>query len=482
MKQSAYLTLFIFLIYTCSFILSSKSTHGAPLKKGNILRKQSTPVITQKPRDTEIEYDEDEARFYASFSKAAKCFDKPSKSYFKNYKFFSAQKIMRESLYPYKTFIHLSQEEKRVIISIGSPSNLPNCFYSRLYSEEFKWVRSNRVLLEKEFFEVYYSYIRPFLVKKIMQLRFLGFGDAEYVFNGHSLGGSLAIYTAFDLAKGGILSTINKKPTVYAFGALRIGDASFAAQVNDYAEIWKIDKQTDPMVRAPSCFYNSKNKRWECNSSFLNSINSGAQSEDEENTNTQENTSDLNRNVFDRNKTKSEYGSYYNTIFNPQSVMHSELTQKKGEVFKYFFGQHDENDKLHVNNLFLDKDDIKNDQFFRKAFRKTRQNEGEEAGLNSDLINSNSVTSLQTIIRSFVPINQNTQLSDLNKYSENYIYFSQPIGYHIYYISIGGYQKCKRTYFGASTCEIANPLPDYFYTNGGHNNYLGIDFGDCSIN
>lgn len=476
--------MFVFLIYASSIVLSYQSVNHSPLNKKAKFRKQTTPVIIQKPKEVEIEYDEDKSRFFASFSKAAKCFDKPSKSFFKGYKFFSAQSIMRESLYPYKTFIHHSVQDKRVIISIGSPSNLPNCFYSRLYSEEFKWVRNNRVLLEKEFFEIYYNHIKPFLVKKIMKLRFLGLGDAEFVFNGHSLGGSLAIYAAYDLAKGGVVSTIYRKPIVYAFGALRIGDASFAAQVNDYAEIWKIDKQTDPMVRAPSCFYNSKNRRWECNSSFLNTINGGS-STIEENENIQNNdNSELNRNVFERNKTKFEYGSYYNTIFNPQAVMHNEVGSKKNEVFKYFFGGQDNKNEnsSNINNLFLDKDDLKNDQFFRKTFRKIGQQNPEDTNQNGSFNNGNTITNLQSIISSFVPVNQNTQLSDLNKYSENYIYFSQPIGYHIYYVSVGGYQKCKRTYFGASTCEIANPLPDFFYSNGGHNNYIGIDFGDCSIN
>jgi len=494
-------------------------------------------------------FNEEKARFFAFFAKSAKCQDRPTKLYYRGYKFFSAQSVIRENIYPYKTFIHVSGRENRVVVSLGGPVSVTNTFYNKLYSQKFEWIAEHRIFLEKEFFEIYYTHIRDFLIKKITQLKFLGLYQPEYVFTGHSIAGSLAMYAAYDLAKSGIINSVMKKPIVFAFGALRIGDVSFATQINQYAYIWRITKQTDYLPRSPTCYFCSSERRWKCKTEMFQqkenySYNINNNKYILYNPNPEQKPeSDLNRNVFDRNeKVIKNYSVFYTIPFDSNSKYYTQYISKKDDLLHLYFNVDNQNvtynqrpveepkytvkpeiadpnkkDQVNYSNSkeynqdsvvkrknkkltkkrkvqketkttnnskfermdkaipqFLDTTKWKN-QKLRTKSKYFRKNKSFKA-LNKF---KQSVTFLD-YIKSKMNLGPNTQLSDLNKYNSNYVYFTPPIGRQVFYTYDGKVLLCKRTYFGASTCEIQYQLPKYFYSTSSHNYYLGIDFGDCN--
>ena len=573
------------------------------------------------------QYEEEKARFYATFARAAKCYDKPSKVYFRGYKFFSAQSIMRNNLYPYKTFIHTNLDLNRIIISIGGPRNLGPDFYNKMYTEAPEWIPNHKVLLEKEYSEIYYTHIRHFLIKKLTRLRFMGFFNPEYVFNGHGIGGSLAILAAFDMAKGGLINWRLKKPVVYSFGALRIGDASFATQINRYVDVWRITKQNDYLTRAPVCYYCFKKKRWECNVSYFYQYekyygkaadyNKGLIKPTEEsgfyedkvyldnkqadpNDYSVTNQDELNKNVFEKSeKPFYYYGQYYTSAFNPSTKYYDQLKSKKDDMLNLYFnvdtyrsphvdkygnshsyssnnnnpvyysdlpGSPDKEQKMvspkiiedvnYVNydnqeNVIdiddnevlagLNNNDNKSDQPAQKKEVKEVKDEKKDIIVVKEEKKSDAVAAavvpkpdekktkkrvnnnksyskydgyvspfvsakedvnrkslakrkhrntlldavsrkmtLMKLMKPEINIDSNSQLSDLYKHWTNYVYFTPPLGRHIFYTYDGKVVSCKRTYFGASTCELQYLLPKHFYSIAGHNNYLGVDFEDCA--
>ena len=488
-------------------------------------------------------YNEEFASFFATFAKAAKCFDKPTKLFFRGHKFFSAQSVMRSNLYPYKTFIHIHQPKNRVVISIGGPRNIENSFYSKIYSEDFRWIPEHQVLLENEFAEVYYTHIRSFLRKKLSQLKYLDFDPEkiQYIFNGHSIGASLAIYAAFDLTKSKVI-TSKKKPIVYSFGALRIGDLSLASQVNKFVDVWRITKQNDYLPRAPACQYIESKSIWNCK------IDRPIKEPE------------LNKNVFQ----KSVYDKYaynYNSPIIEETKYYSQYKPKKPDLLSLYFNFYpgsktyeDKNSENKYQNyitpIIVDefgneiksndsktKDDdskpkdndtdlvtlddaqtndnknkdetLDKDEDITKGIviaRKTPENKTKK---NNSFIYSGTTNTFITVfgnlkkrtkriskqstketifenqliqltdIKPNPSINSNTDLRDLKKYWNNWIYFSPPLGRQVYYTFDGKIILCNRSHFGASTCELQYDLPKQFYSISSHNSYVGVDFGDC---
>lgn len=554
-------------------------------------------------------YAEEKAKFYATFAKAAKCYDKPTKAFFRGYKFYSAQSIMRSNIYPYKTFIHVNEQLNKVIVSIGGPRNLDVEFYNKIYSEKFNFIRQNKILIEKEFYEVYHTHIRNFLIKKLTKLKFEGFNYPEYVFNGHSLGGSLAIYAAYDLAKSGVINWRLRKPIVYSFGALRIGDISFATQVNKYVDVWRITKENDYLTRAPICYYCPTKKRWNCKvnnyyqyqvqqgnihspaSSYTSVFSDSKYAQGSITLNNQSNNPHdysntnndyLSKNVFEKdNKPYSLYSNYFNSAFNGNSEYYKYLLSNKDSILSLLFNYSPNytktpiytNDNLsskeekYVNPVYVDElntnkyhNSVKNNnndfnidtllniddneyaktthslddllinnsselkqfsQFNRKKNAKRvlkKSNEQillnkkaksqeystsyssvapfttykvEKKNLKKRLLRKSSSNSasildslrikvkLMKLLQPDFTINKESKLSDLNKYSSDFVYFSPPIGRQVFYTYDGKVIQCKRTYFGASTCELQYNLPKYFYSISSHNTYLGINFEEC---
>lgn len=515
-------------------------------------------------------FNEDKAHFFGTFAKAAKCNDKPSKIFFRGYKFFSAQNIMRNNVYPYKTFIHVNREMNRVVISIGGPRNLSNSFYNKIYSERFEWIPNHRILLEREFSEIYHTHIRHFLIKKLVQLKFLGFQNPEYIFNGHSIGASLAIYAAFDLARSGVINWTNKKPVVYSYGALRISDVSFATQVNKYVDVWRITKQTDYLTRAPLCNYCEEQSRWNCNVDYFNqykkyqnmfdkpykpsySVNKPSYIPTYNISSEDYSDKELSRNVFERNeKLMNNYSKFYTSPFNSSNQYYQQYQPKKEDLLSLYFNiepsytksygsssgnvsynnyssnynsYEDERPTKYISPEIVDpekqkyKEDIELEGAQTNIYKKKKRMSSKinktkkmtskkriflpeflearnksplevkrmlrKANRHSHFKKQNRIAKAQRqqqlvdMIKSNLSVDSSSSLSDLQEHSKNYIYFTPPIGRQVYYTHDGKVVLCKRTYFGASTCELQNLLPKYFYSTSSHDNYLGINFNDC---
>jgi len=107
---------------------------------------------------------------------------------------------------------------------------------------------------------IYFGKFRRVLLKKIRQIKKSGRQDYEFVLNGYSIGGSMATLAGFDLVK----RSVAKVTGIYTFGSLRIGDATFVALVNSTVKVWRIVKETDFIVRIPTCYFSPNLNVWRC--------------------------------------------------------------------------------------------------------------------------------------------------------------------------------------------------------------------------
>ena len=104
--------------------------------------------------------------------------------------------------------------------------------------------------VEKEFWEIYSNNFRNILAKKMMTLSESGRADYNYIFLGHSAGGSLATLAALDMVNSNVLIKTLTSPKVFTYGGLQIGDEKFEQTVNKNIHIIKIVKNDDYITKS----------------------------------------------------------------------------------------------------------------------------------------------------------------------------------------------------------------------------------------
>jgi hypothetical protein len=229
---------------------------------------ESSAVEVKSESQAEFQYEEPEAKFFAKFAKNANCAEKPlSKSCAdclqpkEGYKFFFYFQTTRMKKYNYKLMIHYNDDKKKVAVTFGGPDVQEHHNYVKfIYAKGFSMVKLYKINVEREFALIYFGKLRKILLKKVDEIKKSGRFDYQFVFNGYSIGGSLATLAAFDLTRQEVIHN----PQVYSFGALRLGDAAFVAMVNTTVKVWRIVKAGDYIVRIPSCYYSPMLKLWRC--------------------------------------------------------------------------------------------------------------------------------------------------------------------------------------------------------------------------
>lgn len=217
-------------------------------------------------------FDEQGSRFLVQFAKLINCASKPlerscpkclSNNY--GYRMFFFYQTSRLQRYRFKFMIHYNDKVRKILISFSGPSvqEFPR-YVQLIYTQGFGWVKSTRILVENEYKRVYYRQLRAILIKKINKIKKSGRAGYNFVFTGHSIGGSIATLASYDLTKSNIISKNVNHPKVYTFGALRIGDRRLVNLVNTLVTVYRVIRSDDYVVRIPNCYYSITALGWRC--------------------------------------------------------------------------------------------------------------------------------------------------------------------------------------------------------------------------
>jgi hypothetical protein len=248
-------------------VKSLKSSHHASKKFNKIedpLKANQTIISTGE----EAFYDEPEAKVFSEFAHDSICASKPLAKHCpeclkgrSGYKFFFYFQTTRMRKFAYKLMIHYNDNLKKILITFSAPSIQNDYKYIKsIYTKDMYLVKFYQFKVEKEYAVIYFGKFRKILNEKIKEIKKSGRENYSYVFNGWSTGASIATLAGFDLTKKGVVT----KSSVYTYGSLRIGDAAFVALVNTTIRVWRIVKAGDFVYRIPSCFFNPNMKIWKC--------------------------------------------------------------------------------------------------------------------------------------------------------------------------------------------------------------------------
>jgi hypothetical protein len=196
-------------------------------------------------------FNENEAKSIATFAKYANCAQKPLVQTCAScmepkggYKMFFFYQYSRLRKYNYKVDNY--------------------SYVAMIYSRGWSFLRRYRIKVEREFKLVYFKNLRKILIEKLLKFKKSGRHNYKFIFTGYSLGGSLAVLSAFDLTRSKLLKNSINKTTAYTYGALRIGDHKFVSLINKTITLWRIVKQDDFIVRIPNCYYSVIAGAWRC--------------------------------------------------------------------------------------------------------------------------------------------------------------------------------------------------------------------------
>ncbi len=223
-------------------------------------------------RSTNKNFDQQGSRFYVKFAKMISCASKPLEkscpacvNNSSGYKLFFYYQTSRLKEYRYRFMIHYKDSRKLAIVSFAGPNvrQYPK-YIQTIYSSGFGWVSGLKAQVESEYKTTYYKHLRKMLVNKIDKFKKSGRANYHFVFDGHSVGGSLATLAAYDLVKSHILSKAQNHVKVYTFGGLRIGDQRFVTLVNSAVTLYRAIRNDDYVVRIPNCYYSLVGLTWNC--------------------------------------------------------------------------------------------------------------------------------------------------------------------------------------------------------------------------
>ena len=217
-------------------------------------------------------FSQTDAKMFVSFAKNVSCAAKPLEqscpkciNSANGYKLFFFYQTTRFQTNRFKFMIHYNDSTKKVVVSFAGPNARTSARYiQRIYSMGFSWVRTFRVQLESEYNIVYYHQLRSILRKKIEKIKHSGRAGYQFVFVGHSVGGSLATLASYDLTNSKLISKSHNHTEVFTYGALRIGDAHFVSLVNAAVVLYRVINPTDYIVRIPNCYYSVPGLNWRC--------------------------------------------------------------------------------------------------------------------------------------------------------------------------------------------------------------------------
>jgi hypothetical protein len=166
----------------------------------------------------------------------------------------------------YRYVVLVSDVHREVVLSFSGPKSTDNQYYASLYTSGWSNVQGQKV--EKTYAKVYENVLGAQLQNSIRNLLSVNpsYNGYKFLFIGHSFGGSMAVLSAFDLVKSGIVQRdpSQNSPLVYSYGLLRIGDDKFVEEVNTLFKVIRINKTSDHMTRLPNCVWSEQVGKWRC--------------------------------------------------------------------------------------------------------------------------------------------------------------------------------------------------------------------------
>jgi hypothetical protein len=132
---------------------------------------------------------------------------------------------------------------QQLVISFGGPKTEDLIYIQSLYSSGFITIDKNKV--EKGFWDIYTGAMKNDLTARLHNLNY-----SELIFVGHSVGGSMAVLAAYDVAAS---NSGLPKPHVYVYGALTVGDDNFVDHFKNLADVVRIKKNQDLYAQFPTC-------------------------------------------------------------------------------------------------------------------------------------------------------------------------------------------------------------------------------------
>jgi hypothetical protein len=166
----------------------------------------------------------------------------------------------------YRFVLLVSDTHREVVISFSGPKSTDGAYYAGIYTSGWGEVHGEKV--EKAYLSVYNKHIKEALQKSVADVlaKEPATNGYKFLMIGHSFGGSLAVLSAYDLLKSGVIQqdTQNNSPLVYSYGQLRIGDDKFVDAVNSLFKVIRIVKSNDHMTRLPNCVWSEQVGKWRC--------------------------------------------------------------------------------------------------------------------------------------------------------------------------------------------------------------------------
>jgi hypothetical protein len=146
----------------------------------------------------------------------------------------------------FQMVIVYSDAKREVVIAFSGPKTSLNEIFNlgKVMIPEL-----GNLSVEKEFWDVYSINFRKILGGKIQALTESGRGEYNYIFLGHSAGGSLATLAALDMVNSNVLIKTLSSPRVFTYGGLEIGDEKFEQTVEKQIQIIKIVKGDDSITK-----------------------------------------------------------------------------------------------------------------------------------------------------------------------------------------------------------------------------------------
>lgn len=157
-------------------------------------------------------------------------------------------------------FVAHDRSLRRIVVAFRGTASMTQVFEELLHHNLIPFDKKDPEALVNEFPQQAAENMLPDLKKAMLKLG-RKCPDCQILFTGHSLGASLATLAAYEVVKW----KDSLKPKIYTFGQPRVGNAAFAALVdNVLPEFYRLVNAADPVPHVPFCIGNNSSPLHSC--------------------------------------------------------------------------------------------------------------------------------------------------------------------------------------------------------------------------
>eukprot|EP00931_Biecheleriopsis_adriatica_P122265 TRINITY_DN9726_c0_g2_i1.p1 TRINITY_DN9726_c0_g2~~TRINITY_DN9726_c0_g2_i1.p1 ORF type:complete len:385 (+),score=54.54 TRINITY_DN9726_c0_g2_i1:144-1157(+) len=144
-------------------------------------------------------------------------------------------------------FIALDESAKQIVMAFRGSETVTQLTEELLHHALVSMPGHNEEVLVNEFFLTAVEVLMPFINSALEDLQKLCH-DCRLLATGHSLGGSLATLSAYNV------SFKSHTPVIYSFGQPRVGNAALARSIDSrLPEVYRVVNAADPVPHIPLC-------------------------------------------------------------------------------------------------------------------------------------------------------------------------------------------------------------------------------------